>query len=471
MRWLAVCLALVACKDNPSKLDTLGAAPPAEPRQAAPLAWDANAVDAWVASRIAKTGAVGAALAVVREGQVVLAKGYGKKRGDAAAPVGPETPFMIGSLSKQFACTALHMLADKHQLALTDPVAKWYPQLDRAGDITLSDLGAHISGYRDYYPLDYVDERMLKPIEPDDLIAKYAQTGHLDFEPRTRWSYSNTGYAIIGRVIEKVSGMPYGKALDAWIFKPLGMSASTVKPAGAASGHVSFLLEGAKPAPVEAEGWLLAAGDIWASANDMAKWDIAVADGKLLSPESQRSMTTSRTLANGRSAGYSCGFFVRIVRGETVLSHVGWVGGFFTYNAIVPRTRSAVVLLTNDEYTHVADLGDRILNLITLDDAVPRIAGPPAEEVAHDLIVQLQEGRLDRSGLGEDLSAYFDDARIAQAAQRLRDLGEPKVVVTSRSERGQLEHTSLSIEFPSKTVAASMFRSPDGKVRQLLFEQ
>src|SRR5205085_12674142 len=108
-----------------------------------------------------------------------------------------------------------------------------------------------------------------------------------------------------------------------------------------------------------------------------------------------------------------------------------------------------VVLLTNDEYAQVTDLADRIVGWLTMDEAIPRIAGPPAEEVARDLIVQLQDGRLDRSKLGDDLSAYFDDARVAAAADKLRGLGTPVVTVTARSERGQLEHTTLAIEFPA----------------------
>ena len=471
MWWLAVCLALVACKENPSKLDALsGSKPTPPPAPTAPLAWDAEAVDAWVRSRVGETGAVGAALVVVRDGKTVLAKGYGKTRGDANEAVTPETPFAIGSLSKQFVCAAVYMLADRGQIALTDPVAKWYTDVNRAEDITLADLGAHVAGYRDYYPLDYVDARMTKPIAPDELIAQYAKATPLDFEPRTRWSYSNTGFVILARVVEKVSAMPYGKAIEQWIFQPLGMTASTTRPPSAASGHVSFLLDGAKPAPLEADGWLLGAGDIWMSATDLAKWDVAFAEGKLLSPAAQQAIATPRPLASGRSAGYSCGQFVRLFRGETVLSHTGWVGGFHTYNAIVPRTRSAIVLLTNDEYTGVVDIGDRLLTLITMDEAIPKIAGPPAADVARDLIVALQRGKLDRSKLGDDLSAYFDDARVAAASAKLRDLGTPTVTVTWRNERGAMEHTTLSVAFPSKTVSASMFRSPDGKIRQLLFE-
>jgi CubicO group peptidase (beta-lactamase class C family) len=248
------------------------------------------------------------------------------------------------------------------------------------------------------------------------------------------------------------------------------MAATTTRPASAATGHVSFLLDGAKPAPLEADQWMLGAGDIWASANDLAKWDIAFADGKLLSPQSKQDIETARPLQSGRSSAYGCGQFVRLQRGETVLVHNGWVGGFMTFNAIVPRTHSAVIVLTNDEYSQVLDIGERILWWITADEAIPTIAGSPSADVARDLIVSLQRGKVDRSLLGEDASAYFDDARVAAASAKLRDLGTPTVTVTSRNERGAMEHTSLSIAFPSKTVSASMFRSPDGKIRQLLFE-
>ena len=461
-------VALVACRENPSKLDDLATKPAAPAKPEAPIELDVAAIDAWVASQIADRGAVGAALVIVRDGKTVLAKGYGKQRGDAAEPVTADTPFAIGSVSKQFACVAAYMLADQGQLAMTDPVAKWYPQLTRAADITLADVGGHTAGYRDYYPLDYVDTRLEKPIAPDELVARYAGLP-LDFEPRTRWSYSNTGFVILARVIEKVSGMPYGKVLAEWIWKPLGMTASLARPTNAASGHVSFLIDGAKPAPLEADGWLLGAGDIWASANDLAKWDLALAEGKLLSPESHRALRSERMLANGRGTGYSCGFGVSTSNGETVLLHGGWVGGFHTHNTIIPRTKSAVILLTNDEYTNVITLARQIVGLLTAEAAAPAIAGPPAADAARDLVVQLQRGTLDRTKLGDDLNAYFDDARVAASAAKLRELGPPTVKVTSRSERGAMEVTSLSIMFASTKLSASMFRSPDGKIRQLRF--
>lgn len=436
-----------------------------------PASFEPAAIDAWVGAEVKRRGAVGAVLVVVRGGKTELARGYGVRRAGTAQPVDADTPFAIGSVSKQFACAAALALADEGKLSMSDRVAKYYPALTGAADIDLADLGAHLAGYRDYYPLDYVDARLTAPIAPDDLIARYAGMP-LDFPPRTRSSYSNTGFVLLARIVERVAGTPYGALLAERFWKPLGMTrTSLVRPADAATGHEAFLLDPPAPAVVEAEGWLFGAGDIWASANDLARWDLALADGAVLSEAARRAMTTPRATAGGRSTGYGCGLGVRQVGGETVLSHSGWVGGFVAYNAVVPRTRTAVILLVNDQHVDLGDLQDRVLRL-ALDDpsAVPPIATPPAD-AARALLLGLQQGRVDRAMLGEDLAAYLDERRVAAAAPRLRALGEPRVTLVSRGERGGLEVTHLTVAFPARTVSATMFRDPAGKIRQLLLRE
>src|SRR5947208_3542690 len=166
--------------------------PPAAPL---PAVFDVPAVDAYVARQVREKGYVGLSLAVVRDGRLVLAKGYGAAALDGPA-VQTDTPFAIGSVTKQFTCACVFLLAEEGKLSVRDPVAKYYPDLTRAGDVTLYDLMSHASGYPDYYPLDFVDRRMHKPIAADDLIREYAG-GKLDFAPGSRWSYSNTGYIIL----------------------------------------------------------------------------------------------------------------------------------------------------------------------------------------------------------------------------------------------------------------------------------
>ena len=262
----------------------------------------------------ATTVTPGLALTIVRDGKIVLAKGYGKRLLEPAADVVPDTMFGVGSVTKQFTCACILLLAEEGKLSIDDRVAKYEPHLTRAGDITLHDLMTHLSGYPDFYPLDFVDRRLKRPIHTDALLAEYAGT-KLDFEPGGRWSYSNTGYTLLGRVVAKVSGKPFGQFLKERILDPLGMTHSAFEPGpevkDQTKGYTSFALGPLEPAEPEARGWLDAAGGLWASAPDLARWDLALMEGRVLKPASYRLMTTPRPLKSGHTTGYGCGLNVR----------------------------------------------------------------------------------------------------------------------------------------------------------------
>lgn len=456
-------------------------APTPAPKLAAPTKFDPAAIDAWLAAELRAREVVGAQLAIYVEGQPVLVRNYGQ-RSKAGEPVTDDTAFAIGSISKQLICAAASMLHEQRQLSLDDRVAKWYPELTRANDITLDDLGSHLSGYPDFYPLDFVDRRMQETIELDQLIQRYA-TGPLDFEPRTRWSYSNTGFIVLGRVIERVSKQPLGSWLQQHVFAPLHMDHAVFDPPrdaiGLAQGHTSFALGEPELSTPEARGWIHAAGGVYASASDLMQWNLALAEGHeaagsgrvgLLAPKAWRRITDSRTLTDGRGTDYGCGIGVRRVSGETVLSHGGAISGFVAYNAVVPRTRSAVVLLANTEGASVGELHQTLLALMLMPPAtVPSVDGPPATEVARGLFEQLQTGQLDRTLLSEELSIYYDDARVQEAAPRLAALGTPISVTADRPrERGGMEVTTITFTFVDRSIEALLYRSPDGKVAEFL---
>ena len=189
---------------------------------------NAAQLDSIIRRAVADKHLVGLSVGVMQDGKIVLAKGYGVKTLGTTDSVTPRTMFAIGSVTKQFTCSALMILAEEKKLSLTDPVAKYFPKLTRAKDITLLDLGGHLSGYRDYYPLDFVDNEMQKPATADAIIDEYA-TRPLDFEPRSRYSYSNTGFLILGRVIEKASGQPFGEFITKRLFTPLVADAHGVR--------------------------------------------------------------------------------------------------------------------------------------------------------------------------------------------------------------------------------------------------
>jgi CubicO group peptidase (beta-lactamase class C family) len=416
-------------------------------------------------------------VAILRDGKVVLARGYGKTALEAGTPVGIDTPFAIGSVTKQFTAACILLLAEEGKLSVQDKVSKYYPGLTRAEDITLYDLLTHTSGYPDYYPLDFVDRRLTRPISPDQLIEEYAG-GKLDFEPGTRWSYSNTGYILLGRVVEKVSGEPLGKFLERRILKPVGMDHSAYESkegaGGLARGYTAFALGEPEPAPHEAEGWLGGAGGLCSTPSDLAKWDLALVEGRVLKPASCQVMTMPRKLATGKVKDYGCGLGIMQRDGEAVLWHGGAVSGYLAYNAMVPRTRSAVILLVNDEHVDTAPLHTELLTLLLRDQAkqdkaVPKVRGPSAKDTAVELLRQMQAGTVERNRLGADFNEYLTDEKVRGAAARLKALGEPtKVEVDEVSERGGMEVARVRFTFKGTALKAYLYRTPDGKVQEFL---
>lgn len=455
----------------------LAAPPAARGEPTLPATFDVKAIDAYLEGQIKPDGYVGLSVALVRDGKVVLAKGYGKRSLKPDAAVETDTLFAAGSVTKQFTCACVFLLQEDGKLSIHDPVAKWYPNLTKAKEITLYDLMTHAAGYPDYYPLDFVDRRMRTPIDPDKLIREYAG-GKLDFDPGRRWSYSNTGFIVLGRVVERVSGKPFGEFLRDRILKPLGMDHTVFDPKdadpGLARGYTAFALGPPEPAKREATGWIHAAGGLYTTPSDLAKWDVALVSGKVLKPESYRLMTTPRELADGRVRDYGCGIAVGRRRGETVLRHSGAVSGFLTYNAVVSRSKSAVVLMTNTEFKDAGDLHEPLFDLLLRAQTpagpdVPAIKGPPAKVAALDLFRELQSGKVSRDFLGEDYNEFLTDDRVNGARERLGPLGEPsKVDVDPASERGGMEVVTVHFTFKDLKLKASMYRTPDGKVQQFL---
>jgi CubicO group peptidase (beta-lactamase class C family) len=450
----------------------------ADPAPELPKTFDLPAVDAYIATQVKAKGFVGLSVAVMRDGKIVFAKGYGLRSIEKKLPVEPDTSFAVGSITKQFTCAAIFLLAEQGKLSVADPVAKYYPNLTRAKDITLRDLMNHTAGYPDYYPLDFVDRRMLKPITIDALLKEYAG-GKLDFEPGSRFSYSNTGYIALGGVVEKVSGEPFGAFVEKHLLKPVKMEHSRFgSSAGlplAATGYTAFTLGDPEPAQLEAAGWIDAAGGLWASASDLLRWDLALTSGKVLKPESYKAMIAPRVLSTGKVSNYGGGLGIHTLDGDTILAHTGGVSGFVSGNTFVPRAKTGIVVLSNTEHVSATKLRGDLFRLLLKDvqshDAapVPKIAGVGPKDAVLGLVKEMIEGKVDRTKLGEEYSIYLTDERVKAGGARLKALGEPeKVDVGGTSERGGMEVATVTLTYKTKTVRASLYRTPDGKIQQLL---
>ncbi len=445
-----------------------------------------------LAEEASSRGLVGLSLAVARDGRLIFAENAGRSSIAPDAAVTQETRFAIGSVTKQFTAACVLLLAEDGKLAVTDKVAKWFPELTSANEITLLDLMNHVSGYPDYYPLDFVDRPMTKPISAEALIHRFA-TRPLDFEPGTRFSYSNTGYIILGEIVARVSGMPLGEFLERRILKPLELTRTVFEPEGGAPGlargYSAFALSGPEPVVPEGRGWVGAAGALYSTASDIVKWDLALIGGRVLKPESLKLMTSPRTLKDGSVSNYGCGLRIGHSDGRLVYSHGGAVAGFTAQNAILPESRSAVVIMVNFDDPQASGVYRPVIRALlsatrpsetkpetapssTIPEparGVPSIKGPSAADEARLLFGQLQKGQIDRSLLGEEFSWFLTEERIKGASERLSVFGEPKSVeLKSLIERGGMEASNVDLVFASGTLRTAMYRTPDGKVQEFL---
>jgi D-alanyl-D-alanine carboxypeptidase len=443
---------------------------------------DDRVVDSIVAANMQQHRLVGLSVAVVRGGRIELQKGYGEASLQPRAAVDTGTRFSIGSVTKEFVAALTLLLQEDGKLSVHDTLAKWYPNLTRSRVITLLDLINHVSGYRDYYPLDYVDREMTLPTTAEHIIQEYA-TKALDFDPGTRWSYSNTGYTILGRVLERVSGKPLRTLLEERIFRPLGMQQTMyepTRPERRATGYVSWALGPMEPAQLEGAGWIGASGGIWSTAGDIARWDIALMRPGFLSPASREVMFTPRILRNGISTGYAGGLNVSQQGGRTVIQHGGATAGFSATNVFVPDDTAAVVLLSNTDQNIAATPLLLLVSPMRTTTAAtpgrrqapmtpPTPRGPGAVAMATSFFNDLQQGKVDRRLLSADYAAFLTPARVRSAAASLAPLGDvTRAELLGVGERGGMQVATVRLTVGAHTVTTLMYRRPDGALEEYL---
>jgi D-alanyl-D-alanine carboxypeptidase len=432
-------------------------------------------LDAFITRVVAEQRAVGVTVGVMQDGRVIFNKGFGLSNTSRNSPVTPDTIFAVGSVSKQFTCAVALQMEEEGKLSFDHRVSRYRADFGHANAITVRDLGNHVSGYRDYYPLDFVDRPMAIATPPEQIIRTFTSKP-LDFLPGSRYSYSNTGYLLLGYLTEHVSHVPFGKSLQDRILTPLGMTHTRYEPMrgapGLAEGYTPLGLGPMEPAIPEGEGWIGAAGGVWSTPGDLMKWDLALMEGRVLKPASWTTMTTPRALTGGRTSAYGCGQSIRDRGPMLVLTHGGAVSGFGARNAMIPETRSAVVVMANADWASgVLDtIQDAVLEKLLPAADAPGVAGPPAREAALALLRQIRSGAVDRSLLGAEYNAFLTPQRLSVMTKSLVDAGEiGQVDPGSLSERGGLEVSSLRVMVGTTPIRTLMYRAPDGTIEEFLF--
>jgi len=428
-----------------------------------------NQIDKVANDTLARTGVPSASVAIVKDGQIVYTKAYGDARLDPRTPATPEMRYSIGSISKQFTAAAILLLQEQGKLSLDDRVAKYIPNLTRANEVTIRQLLSHTSGYQDYWPQDYVMPMMLQPVTSQKILDLWARKP-LDFEPGTKWQYSNTNYVIAGVIIEKVARMPLLQFLQERVFTPLGMTSVSdtdqVKLGDTdPTGYLRYALGPLRPAPKEGRGWLFAAGELAMPAADLAKWDISIMDQKLMKPSSYREFGTEMLLKNGLGTHYGLGVDVNSQAGHRALSHGGEVSGFTAQNIVFPDDRAAVVVLTNQDAASAS--GAIASGIAPLLFATSDPATPAKLEQAKKIFEGLQHGTVDRSLFTDNANSYFSEPALKDFAGGLGPLGTPQSFAqASQGLRGGMTLRVYVIRFPQKTLRAWTYEMPDGKLEQ-----
>jgi len=314
-----------------------------------------------------QSGFSGAVL-VAQKGKVLLEKGYGLADRQNDVPNTPQSKFAIGSMTKAFTAMSIMILQERGKLSVQDPICNYIKDCPATWKaITLHHLLTHTSGIPNY--TNFFDKfHMCEAYTPDDVVAKFKDLP-LDFAPGDHWSYSNSGYFLLGMVIEKVSGGSYENFIQENIFKPLGMAdtgydrASTIVKNRA----VGYSFDPTSKQPVNIicidVSLKFAAGALYSTVGDLYKWDQSLYTDQLVSKETLNTIFTSTVVVPVGGMGmfpdggmYGYGWVIAQPAGHRTFEHVGSVPGFLTYFVRYPDDQLTVIVLPNVDNLDTASI-------------------------------------------------------------------------------------------------------------------
>jgi len=335
-------------------------------------------------SAYAHSGSPGCAVGVYQGGVVAFARGYGFANLTHDVPITPSTRFTSGSISKQFTAASIALLVRAGKLSLDDDVHKYLPELATYGTpVTVGQLVHHTSGLRDFWEL--VDLAGMRPDDGytvNDMLALAARQRGLNFVPGSDYRYSNTGYLVLGAVVQRVSGQSLRRFADSAIFAPLGMQHTLYL-----DDHNEIVSGRAAAYSPASGGWrvniwnndLVGQGGVVTTIGDLQKWDENFYDAKLGGNEFVTLQQTTVPLTGGRPNSYAFGLETGEYRGVRMVSHTGSTGGYRAALYRFPQQHTSVALLCNASTASTANLALRITDVVLRGSLAPAaIAAPRA---------------------------------------------------------------------------------------------
>lgn len=297
----------------------------------------------------------GASVCVMKDGKVIYAKGFGLASRELKVPNRPGLAYRIASVTKQFTAAAVLALVEDGKVGLDAPIGTYLKELPEAWRaVTVRQLLNHTGGIPNYTEELSYRARMREDLPGLKLLQAHVWTKPLDFAPGSQWHYSNSGYYLLGLLIEQVSGTPYGSFLEARFFTPLGLTRTTYGTETAfVPGLATGYGEGGQPASYLSLNQAFAAGALVSTAEDLARWTHALHGGKVVNAESLRLMTRPTRTSDGKEHPYGFGLGFRTLAGHRLIGHNGGINGFSSTVEADPEGHTVAVLLFNEEQPEV----------------------------------------------------------------------------------------------------------------------
>jgi D-alanyl-D-alanine carboxypeptidase len=424
----------------------------------------------------------GATVLITQNGHVVYTRAFGSSDLATGAPSQDDTHYEIGSITKQFTAAAILQLHEAGKIDIDAKVAVYVPSAPHANEITVRQLLAQTSGLPDY--LDVVGVDSSKAATYDQLMASVAGKP-LQFPPGSAWRYSNTNYVILGRIIENVSRERYETYIKRHVLDPLGMTETfTIGDEASIPGMAfGYQLVDGHLSPVRAaisQSYAWSAGDLVSTVRDVEKWNNALQNGHVVSPQDYALMTTSQPTTQGDS-GYGFALFIDSVDDQPRIGHTGGDPGFTAANEYFPKQNVRIIALTNDGNANGHPEAGEILTNVAFEDLYPKIAAAamrPAsgENVAvtarvEQFFASMQSGHDDYSTLAPHLAQRFKERFAVLFASDFAPYGAPTAFVF-RAKRAEQEKQWFDyvVHFgPGVTLKLSVAFDQAGKITGLSF--
>jgi CubicO group peptidase (beta-lactamase class C family) len=292
----------------------------------------------------------GAVVGVYKKSEEMLLKGYGYADLEWSVPSSSTAIFPIASVTKQFTAVAVLHLAEQGKLNINDDINKYIQFDTKEQKVTVRDLLSHTSGIKSYTEMEFMENLRQFRFRRDTLL-RIVEKEPFNFPPRSMLMYNNTGYFMLGLLIEKISGKTYAEYMREEIFPKAGMVNSSYCSADSitrnrAHGY-DYSEAGLVISPVNSYHWPFSAGALCSTADDLAKWNDALHNGRVLGVEMYKEFISPTTLINGRQTRYAKGIMVGKKHGKKMYTHPGDIQGYSCENRYFPDEQMTIVILTN----------------------------------------------------------------------------------------------------------------------------